>query len=46
MHASRARRVGDLIMKIEAAEKALLEAREALGVLRELALVGSSKVMP
>jgi hypothetical protein len=46
MQASRNRRVGDLILKIETAEKALLDAQQALGALKELALVGSSKVMP
>lgn len=46
MVASRGRRVGDLVVKIEMAEKALADAGVALGKLRELAAAGSSKVMP
>jgi len=53
MNASRARRVGDLVVRIEAAEarleateEAVREARAALAGLRELAALGASKVMP
>jgi len=53
MNASRSRRVNDLVARIEAAEvrlaeaeRVLGEARLALGGLRELATLGSSKVMP
>ncbi len=53
MNASRARRVGDLVARIAAAEARLdateegvREARAALAALRDLAMIGSSKVMP
>jgi hypothetical protein len=53
MSASRGRRVADLVARIEAAEAQLRTsedglrvAREALAGLRELATLGSSKVMP
>jgi predicted nucleic acid-binding Zn ribbon protein len=43
---SRARRLADLATKLAAAESALAEAAEALGALRELAAIGSSRVTP
>jgi hypothetical protein len=53
MHASRGRRVAELVARIEAteariqlAEDGLREARAALTGLRVLAAVGASKVMP
>ena len=53
MNASRGRRVAELVALIEASEtrieqgeRALADARAALGALRELASLGASKVMP
>jgi hypothetical protein len=53
MNASRGRRVAELVARIEAAElrleqaeRGIVEARAALGGLRELATAGASKVMP
>jgi hypothetical protein len=46
MRSSRGRRVGDLVARIELAEHALADAHVALAALRELAIEGSSKVMP
>ena len=53
MQASRGRRVAELVARIEAAEEQILAAEQGLGParaalagLRELAMLGSSKVMP
>jgi exonuclease VII small subunit len=46
MQASRNRRLGELVERLQRAELALENANVALAAVRELAMVGASRVMP